>query len=84
MVLTLILRIKKMIKVTVIQPNSDGVTFDVDYYCNTHMPMVGKILGDALKSSNVDYGLAVGVFGEKASYVTMSHLIFDSIDRSTN
>ncbi len=36
-----------MIKVSVLYPHSDGTSFDMDYYCNNHMPMVREKLGDA-------------------------------------
>ncbi|KIY04081.1 uncharacterized protein Z520_00773 [Fonsecaea multimorphosa CBS 102226] len=30
---------------TVLYPNDEGATFDVDYYINTHMPIVQKAWG---------------------------------------
>ena len=33
-----------MIKVSVMYPNSPEGTFDIEYYCNTHIPMVGGLL----------------------------------------
>jgi hypothetical protein len=41
-----------------LHPNNPEAKFDIDYYCNTHIPMVGGLLGDALKGGAVDYGLA--------------------------
>jgi len=35
------------IKVTILYPNSEGTTFDMNYYANTHMPMVAEVLGSA-------------------------------------
>jgi uncharacterized protein (TIGR02118 family) len=61
-------------------PNSAGVHFDMTYYLDRHMPMVGKLLGGALKSMNVDEGLAGGAPGAPATYVAMCHLFFDSVD----
>lgn len=69
-----------MIKVSVMYPNTSDATFDIDYYCNTHMAMVGELLGDALKGCNVDYGLAGGAPGEMAPFIAIGHLIFDSVD----
>ena len=34
-----------MIKVTVLYPNEPDKKFDVDYYVNTHVPMVQRLLG---------------------------------------
>src|ERR1700754_5202622 len=45
---------KGMIKVTILYPNGDGKTFDMDYYSKKHMPMVAKLLGGALKSLGID------------------------------
>ena len=69
-----------MIKVSVFYPNEEGKKFDIDYYCNSHIPMVQEKLGAALKGSTVDQGLSGGEPGSQASYVAMGHLIFDSVD----
>lgn len=47
-----------MIKISVLYPNSDGATFDMDYYCNTHMALVRRLLGDVLKGIAVDQASA--------------------------
>jgi len=69
-----------MVKVSVMYPNSAGVHFDMTYYLDCHMPMVGKLLGGALKGMNVEQGLAGGAPGAPAPYVAMCHLLFDSVD----
>lgn len=69
-----------MIKVSVMYPNSDDATFDFDYYCDTHVPLVHQQLGDALKSLAVDSGLAGGAPGDAATYIAMAHLTFDSVE----
>jgi uncharacterized protein (TIGR02118 family) len=69
-----------MVRVSVMYPNSAGVHFDMTYYLDRHMPMVGKLLGSALKSMNVDEGLAGGAPGAPTPYVAMCHLFFDSAD----
>ena len=56
-----------MVRVSVMYPNSAGVHFDMTYYLDRHMPMVGKLLGSALKSMNVDEGLAGGAPGRARS-----------------
>ena len=45
---------KGMIKVTILYPNGDGKTFDMDYYSKKHMPMVADVLGDSLKLLAID------------------------------
>ncbi|OUR63085.1 ethyl tert-butyl ether degradation protein EthD [Colwellia sp. 39_35_sub15_T18] len=69
-----------MIKVSVMYPNSSDASFDIEYYCNIHMPMVAELLCGAVKGSNVDIGLAGGTPDEMASFIAMGHLIFDSVN----
>jgi uncharacterized protein (TIGR02118 family) len=68
-----------MIKVSVIYPNSDGKSFDMDYYCNKHVPMVLQLMGDACKGSAVEAGLSGMEPGSPAPYRAMGHLYFDSV-----
>jgi uncharacterized protein (TIGR02118 family) len=70
----------RMIKVSVLYPNSEGSRFDLDYYLNTHMPMVQSEVGSALKGMGVDAGLAGGTPGVPAPYAAIGHLIFDSLE----
>lgn len=69
-----------MIKVSVLYPNSENIVFDKDYYCDKHVPLVSKLLGDSLKNVQVDFALAVVSPDEPAPYVVMTHLTFDSIE----
>ena len=69
-----------MIKVSVLYPNSENLVFDKDYYCDKHVPLVSKLLGDALKNVQVDFGIVGGSPDEEALYVVMTHLTFYSID----
>ncbi|BBB25324.1 EthD family reductase [Amphritea japonica] len=68
-----------MIKVSVMYANSADVKFDIDYYCQTHMPLVAELLGDALKESAVDYGMAGGAPGEAPAFVAMGHMTYESV-----
>lgn len=38
-----------MISLHILYPKTDDSTFDMDYYCSTHMPMLAGALGDACK-----------------------------------
>ncbi|GAD88696.1 hypothetical protein VHA01S_008_00910 [Vibrio halioticoli NBRC 102217] len=69
-----------MIKAYVLYPNKDDVIFDFDYYCNKHVPMIGELLGEAVKGATVDEGIANVVPGETAPYVAISTISFDSIE----
>ena len=68
-----------MIKVSVMYPNSKDVEFDVEYYKTSHLPMISKALGNALKGLELDLGVASRVPGEPAPYVAIAHLLFDDV-----
>ena len=67
-----------MIKVSVFYPNSEGTTFDMDYYCGKHIPMLRKLLGEACKGVEVEEGVGGGMPGQPAVYRAMGHLYFHS------
>jgi uncharacterized protein (TIGR02118 family) len=69
-----------MIKVGVFYPAGSGKTFDMDYYCKKHIPMVQQKVGAACKRVEIDEGIAGGAPGAPATYVAMAHLYFDSVD----
>ena len=69
-----------MIKVSVLYPNSEGATFDMDYYVNKHIPMVQDRCGAACKGASVEGGLGGAAPGQPATYIAMGHLLFDSIE----
>ena len=71
---------KGMIKVSVLYPNGKDNTFDMDYYCNTHVPMVAGLLGDAVKGATVEKGLGGGSPDSPATYAAMGNLYFDSME----
>jgi len=73
-----------MIKVSVMYPNSSDANFDIEYYCNIHFPLVVELLGDTLKGTNADFGLAGGAPGEMAPFIAIGHLMFDSVESFQN
>lgn len=73
-----------MIKLSVMYPNTDGVKFDLNYYINTHVPLVGKLLGDAVKGASVEEGIAGGAPNSNAPFVAMGNLYFDSLESFKN
>jgi len=73
-----------MIKVSVLYPKQKGKTFDMDYYCNKHIPMVAELLGNAVKGASVEEGLGGGAPGDPATYIAMGNLYFDSMDSFQN
>ena len=69
-----------MIKVSVLYPNAEDIVFNKEYYCDKHVPLVSKLLGDTLKNVQVDFGFAGGLPGSPALYVVMTHMTFDSVE----
>jgi uncharacterized protein (TIGR02118 family) len=68
-----------VIKVSVMYPYRANAKFDMDYYCDSHMPLVQRSLRPALKGLAVDKGLAGGAPGTSPAYVAVGHLLFDSV-----
>src|SRR5882757_11361348 len=68
-----------MIKVSVLYPAGESTTFDMDYYCKSHMPMVQEKLGAACKSMAVEQGLGGAAPGAPPTYAAMGHLYFASV-----
>ncbi|HUF28165.1 MAG TPA: EthD family reductase [Gemmatimonadaceae bacterium] len=69
-----------MIKVSVLYPSGAGSTFDMDYYCKRHIPMVQSKLGAACKDVAVEEGLGGATPGTPPAYAAMGHLYFDSVE----
>jgi uncharacterized protein (TIGR02118 family) len=69
-----------MIKVSAFYPNEEGKKFDMDYYLNTHIPMVQEKCGAAIKGGGVEQGLSGVEPGSPATYIAISHLLFDSVE----
>lgn len=68
-----------MITMSVLYPNEDGAKFDMDYYLTSHIPMLKRVLGSALKGCIVEQGLGGRAPGTKAEFAVLCHLRFDSI-----
>ncbi len=73
-----------MIKLSVFYPNQEGKKFDMDYYCNKHIPMVAELLGDAVKGASVEEGLGGGAPGDPATFIAMGNLYFDTMESFQN
>jgi len=69
-----------VIKVSVLYPGGDGITFDMDYYLDRHIPMVLAKLGTACKSAAVEQGLSGVTPDSPPAFSAMGHLYFDSVE----
>ena len=75
---------KGNIKVSILYPSGEGKNFDIDYYCNVHVPMAAKLLGDAVLAATVENGLGGGEPGSKPTYTAMANLYFTSVESFQN
>ena len=75
---------KGSIKVSVLYPNENGKSFDMEYYCNKHVPMVAGLLGDAVIGASVEQGLGGGDPDQPATYIAMGNLYFANIESFQN
>ncbi len=73
-----------MIKVTILYPNGEGKTFDMDYYSNKHMPMVASLLGDSLRLLEIDKGITGRTPDEPLPYLAIGYLYFDKLSAYQN
>ncbi|MFC7523061.1 EthD family reductase [Parapedobacter sp. GCM10030251] len=68
-----------MFKVAILYPNGDGKTFDMDYYEETHMPLVAGFLGDNLKFYEIDKGLSGRTPEEEAPFVAIGYFYINDV-----
>ena len=69
-----------MVKISVLYPNSEKAKFDMAYYCQTHMPLVKRLLGSAIKGMSVDHGIGGMGPGSSAPFIAAGHLLFESVE----
>ena len=69
-----------MIMVSVLYPNEEGVQFDMQYYCDRHIPLVREKLGAACKGVAVQQGMAGAEPGSRPAFVALCHMYFDSVE----
>ena len=70
----------EMFKVTILYPNGDGKTFDMDYYETKHMPMVAGLLGKNLKFYEIDKGIAGRTPTDKVPYLAVGYFYIQNVD----
>jgi uncharacterized protein (TIGR02118 family) len=75
---------KGSIKVSVIYPDEEGKTFDMDYYCNKHIPMVAGLLGDAIIGATVEKGIGGADPDTSAPFQAMGNIYFESVESFQN
>lgn len=68
-----------MIKVTLMYPNGEGNTFDMDYYAEKHMPMVAELMGDAMTHYSIDKGIGGRTPDDQVPYLAIGYLYFNKL-----
>ena len=69
----------ELFKVSILYPNGEDTTFDIDYYQNKHMPMVAGFLGENLSFYEIDKGMAGRTPDEKVPYVAVGYFYVKDI-----
>lgn len=69
-----------MIRLSVMYPQGEGKTFNLEYYATKHMPLVkARWGGMGLVRYEVDKGVAGGAPGAPPPYVSIGHVYFHSL-----
>jgi uncharacterized protein (TIGR02118 family) len=69
-----------MITVNVLYRNTDSLQFNMNYYLNTHIPLIAKLLAPALKGTVVQHGVSGAAPGTTPAYRVITQLSFDSME----
>jgi uncharacterized protein (TIGR02118 family) len=72
-----------MIRVSFLYPNKPGSRFDAEYYINTHMPLVIKRLGSAVKGVSAEFGMSGPMPGSQPANAAIATFTFDSVEAFT-
>jgi uncharacterized protein (TIGR02118 family) len=67
------------IKITILYPNGDGKTFDMDYYETKHMPMVAGFIGKNLKFYEIDKGVSGRTASDKPPYMAIGYFYISDL-----
>ena len=66
-------------KVSILYPNGEDKTFDMDYYEKKHMPMVAGFLGKNLKFYEIDKGISGRTPNDKPPFVAIGYFFITDI-----
>lgn len=65
---------------TIMYPNEEGKTFDMEYYSKKHMPMVAQLFGDYLKGMSIDKGIAGRTPEESIPFLAIGTFYFNRLE----
>lgn len=66
-------------KVTILYPNGDDKTFDMDYYEKKHMPMVAGFIGKNLKFYEIDKGISGRTSTDKPPFMAIGYFYITDV-----
>ncbi len=69
-----------MISVNVLYRHTDSIKFNMNYYLDTHIPLVTGLLCSALKGALVQHGTSGGAPGSLPEFAVITVLRFDSTE----
>lgn len=68
-----------LFKVTILYPNGDDKTFDMDYYEKKHMPMIAGFIGKNLKFYEIDKGISGRTPNDKPPYLAIGYFYITDV-----
>lgn len=68
-----------MFKVSILYPNGDGKTFDMEYYEKKHMPMVAGMLGSTLKFYEITKGVAGRTPNDQVPFLAVGYFYINNV-----
>lgn len=68
-----------MIRASALFPNTEGATFDMNYFLETHMPMARRELGSAVLKEEIWSGLSAPGL-PRATYLAILHMYFKDLE----
>ncbi|HTM18587.1 MAG TPA: EthD family reductase [Terracidiphilus sp.] len=73
-----------MVKVSIFYPSKPGAHFDVNYYIDTHIPLVLGLLGSAVKSVSVEIGMLGGTPDQLPPFTAICSFTCETIQAFTD
>jgi uncharacterized protein (TIGR02118 family) len=72
-----------MVRVTILYPNRPGSRFDVEYYLNTHVPTISRLLESVIKDLTVDIGARGAGTESSPPFVAIFAITCESVEAFT-
>jgi uncharacterized protein (TIGR02118 family) len=73
-----------MVKVSIFYHSRPGARFDVNYYLDTHIPLVLGLLGSAVKSVSVEIGVLGGTSDQLPPFAAICGFTCETVQAFTD